>query len=191
MTITSIKRLLLFLSVAFAFLAAPVKASDEGFYQGALEYFQKNCSRENLSNQHSLLCYLFDKLHEVESDTDQLKEVIQGIDERVKSLEQQQGPSVLEVVFFNHEWHSVGDNSGAIDTVGYKLITFYFDRIPGVTGAYDIFYSNDGLSWIFQKRVEGWGTGFHPFETTLPTKERFYKLVVVNGFEGGATAILY
>jgi hypothetical protein len=72
-------RLLILTSLAFFMLAAAAYASSAGFLTQAQKYINQNCSKKKLPDQTALLCYLFEKSQEQDTDLTNAKNDIQSL----------------------------------------------------------------------------------------------------------------
>lgn len=82
------KRAVIFLSflVLFTTLAFPVYGASEQYYQRALEYREKTCSIPKINEQINFLCYLFDKVQELDQDLTETRSSV-GLESAINSTQ--------------------------------------------------------------------------------------------------------
>src|SRR5260221_5534582 len=87
------KRLLIVTSLAFFLLAAAAYASSADFLPQAQKYIKQNCSKKNLNDEKALLCYLFEKSQEQDTNLTNANNDIQSL----KTLTASQGATISQL----------------------------------------------------------------------------------------------
>jgi len=184
-----LRRILLLVILGLIFVT-PIYAASSTYLPKAQKYYSQQCSKKIISNDTSLLCYVFDKVNElsavvttlnsrvgsVESDTAVLSEKVASQEAKIKDLQDRLAlfdkNTPKQVVFatnrpqpFNSEW---------IDTTGYSLLKINLS-ISGGISQYDVHYSDDKITYTVQTTVNCYGSSVCA-ESNFGIHGRYYRI---------------
>lgn len=140
------KKGLIFFSLLTLFLSitVPVFAASNKFLKNAQKEYRNECNKKNVRGEDAILCFVFDKVFELEEKNKSQDEEISKLKEEIASIYELLTPTPTplpesQTGFFTPET--------PINVEGYGRVSV---TITGQQGAAGIFYSDDSVNWQLQ-----------------------------------------
>lgn len=126
----NIKRGLLIL-VLFLIIASPVIAASSDFFDEATKYIDKTCTKPNVKNQNSVLCYLFEKSNEQQNKIDEFEQRIQDLENALATPSPSPSPTISYIISDGTWKFSDSEEAGWLNS-GFDDSSWIFVEAPSM-----------------------------------------------------------
>jgi hypothetical protein len=210
------KRFVPLLLIIFLVTFVPaVSAASISFLPKAQDFYAKNCKGLATNRSDATVCFVFDKVKELDErllDTEKtitgMQQVnnsqnakITALEEKVDSIKLSPSPTGTasagnlqpkELTLFPFQQWTIGAESDVFVTTGYRMIVMDAESQQN-SGTFALLYSDDQLEWKEQGGISvASGTGFEHVQKVFPVKGKYYKgMNKFSSFKGFATVVLY